>query len=88
MLAFVPVYALVRGYYSYSEWMAYGSWVVFVIKLVYCLSQLIIFAGWYSDPASKLGEWTLPFMEDEKFVGEGERVIIKPEMASSDIKKD
>lgn len=93
MLAFVPVYALVRGYYSYTEWMAYGSRLVFVIKLSYCLSQLVIFAGWYTDSTSKLGEWTMPFMEDENFVmGEEERIIVNPEpemmTSSSEIKKD
>lgn len=88
-MSFVPIYALIRAYYSYKEWMAYGPRTVFVLKLAYCMSQIAIFAGWYSDQSSKLGEITWPFLKVDS-EGEGvneteaeadveeERVVVEP----------
>lgn len=64
-MSFVPIYALVRGYYSYYELSSYGSPLAFVLKLVYCLSQVVMFAGWYTGQASQLGEWTWPFLKND-----------------------
>lgn len=62
MLSFVPLYAVVRGYYSYVEWRSYGSKVAFSLKLAYCLSQIVIFAGWNSLQMSQLAQWTWPYL--------------------------
>ena len=60
--------------------MAYGSSIIFVLKLAYCMSQLGIFAGWYSTQSSKLGELTWPFgaEEQEESVLITERVVVEP----------
>ena len=72
--------------------MAYGSRIIFVLKLAYCMSQLVIFAGWYSTQSSKLGEFTWPFLkidwegdvineteaEGEERVLITERVVVEP----------
>lgn len=82
----MPAYVLVRAYYSYKEWMAYGSIIVFVLKLAYCLSHLVIFAGWYSDQSSKLGEFTWPFLKVDLFVeaeAVGEMVVVEPEVTAT-----
>jgi hypothetical protein len=54
------------------------------MKLFYCLSHLVIFAGWYSEQSSKLGEWTWPFLKDENFIAKEEA----EEAVTSDPKED
>lgn len=36
-----------------------------MLKLCYCLSQILIFVGWYSDPKSILSQWLCPFIKNE-----------------------
>ena len=61
-LFFVPVLVLLRAYFSYYEWQAHGPMWLFAFKLVYCLSHLIIFAGWYCPPLSMMATIFLPFI--------------------------
>lgn len=63
---------MIRSYYSYYEWTKQGSIWVLLLKIFYCLSQILIFIGWYSAPESLLNRWFCPFFKfDLKVETEG-----------------
>lgn len=58
---FVPAFVMVRAYVAYQEWRAHGPIWYLLLNIVFCLSHLLIFAGWYSAPTSVLGKLLQPY---------------------------
>ena len=65
--SFVPILAMIQGYFAYRHWSTYDEHILFCAKSVVLLLHILIFAGWMSSQDSVLGSMFLPYKRKAGF---------------------
>lgn len=65
--SFVPILAMIQGYFAYRHWRTYDEHFLFCVKALVLLLHVFIFAGWMSSQDSALGSMFLPYKRKAGF---------------------